>query len=151
MAIQSRIIPSQRRAVVLLSGGLDSYTAAAIAKTEGFQLYALTIRYGQRHVREIDAARRVAAALAVERHIELDVDLSAFGGSALTGDIPVPKNRAISNTEIPSTYVPARNTRSTPARPFQPSQPRTCSSALLIEIDSAGGRFMRIPLRGQAI
>ena len=110
MAIQSRIIHSQRRAVVLLSGGLDSYTAAAIAKTEGFQLHALTIRYGQRHAREIEAARRVAAALTVERHIELDVDLSAFGGSALTGDIPVPKNRAISNTEIPSTYVPARNT-----------------------------------------
>jgi 7-cyano-7-deazaguanine synthase len=96
--------------VVLLSGGLDSYTAAAIAKTEGFQLHALTIRYGQRHLLEIEAARRVAAALAVERHIELDVDLSAFGGSALTGDIPVPKNRAISKTEIPSTYVPARNT-----------------------------------------
>jgi 7-cyano-7-deazaguanine synthase len=90
MAIQSRIIPSQRRAVVLLSGGLDSYTVAAIAKADGFQLYALTIRYGQRHVLEIDAARRVAPALAVERHIELDVDLSAFGGSALTGDIPVP-------------------------------------------------------------
>jgi len=97
-------------AVVLLSGGLDSYTAAAIAKVEGFQLYALTVRYGQRHVREIAAARDVAAALGVERHIELDVDLSAFGGSALTGDIPVPKDRAISSTDIPPTYVPARNT-----------------------------------------
>jgi len=97
-------------AVVLLSGGLDSYTAAAIAKGEGFQLYALTVRYGQRHVREIAAARDVAAALGVERHIELDVDLSAFGGSALTGDGPVPKDRAISSTDIPPTYVPARNT-----------------------------------------
>jgi len=97
-------------AVVLLSGGLDSYTAAAIAQAEGFQLYALTVRYGQRHAREIEAARRVASALGVERHIELDVDLSAFGGSALTGDIPVPKDRAISSTDIPPTYVPARNT-----------------------------------------
>src|SRR5689334_15600035 len=97
-------------AVVLLSGGLDSYTAAAVAKAEGFQLYALTVRYGQRHVREIEAARSVASALGVERHIELDVDLSAFGGSALTGDIPVPKDRAISSTDIPPTYVPARNT-----------------------------------------
>jgi 7-cyano-7-deazaguanine synthase len=98
------------RAVVLLSGGLDSYTAAAIAKAEGFQLYALTVRYGQRHAREIDAARDVASALGVARHIELGVDLSAFGGSALTGDIPVPKDRAISSTDIPPTYVPARNT-----------------------------------------
>ena len=101
---------SQIPAVVLLSGGLDSYTAAAIAKADGFQLYALTVRYGQRHVREIEAARNVASALGVERHIELDVDLSAFGGSALTGDIPVPKDRAISSTDIPPTYVPARNT-----------------------------------------
>ena len=81
------------RAVVLLSGGLDSYTAAAIAKAEGFELYALTVRYGQRHARELDAARKVASAVGVARHIELDVDLSAFGGSALTGDIPVPKDR----------------------------------------------------------
>jgi 7-cyano-7-deazaguanine synthase len=112
MTAQSRITnpKSQTPAVVLLSGGLDSYTAAAIAKVEGFQLYALTVRYGQRHVREIEAARNVAAALRVERHIELGVDLSAFGGSALTGDIPVPKDRAISSTDIPVTYVPARNT-----------------------------------------
>jgi 7-cyano-7-deazaguanine synthase len=96
--------------VVLLSGGLDSYTAAAIALEEGFRLYALTIRYGQRHVREIEAARAVAQALGVERHVELDVNLSAFGGSALTSDIPVPKDRPISTTDIPSTYVPARNT-----------------------------------------
>jgi 7-cyano-7-deazaguanine synthase len=112
MAAQSQIINHTRRipAVVLLSGGLDSYTAAAIGKAEGFHLYALTVRYGQRHAREIVAARRVASALGVERHIELDVDLSAFGGSALTGDIPVPKDRAISSTDIPPTYVPARNT-----------------------------------------
>ena len=97
-------------AVVLLSGGLDSYTAAAIARAEGLRLFALTLRYGQRHAAEIDAARRVAASLAVARHVELDVDLSTFGGSSLTTDTPVPKDRAIIPTEIPSTYVPARNT-----------------------------------------
>jgi 7-cyano-7-deazaguanine synthase len=97
-------------AVVLLSGGLDSYTAAAIARDEGFDLYALTIRYGQRHAHEIHAARAVAANLGVVRHVELDVDLRAFGGSSLTSDAPVPKDRPIESTEIPSTYVPARNT-----------------------------------------
>ena len=97
-------------AVVLLSGGLDSYTAAAIARAEGFRLFALTIRYGQRHMRELEAARVVAASLGVERHIELDVDLSAFGGSSLTTDAPVPKDRSLTARDIPSTYVPARNT-----------------------------------------
>ena len=97
-------------AVVLLSGGLDSYTAAAIAREAGFRLHALTIRYGQRHVRELESARAVARWLQVARHIELDVDLSAFGGSSLTSDIPVPKDRPIDPDEIPSTYVPARNT-----------------------------------------
>ena len=98
-------------AVVLLSGGLDSYTAAAIARADGFRLFALTVRYGQRHAAEIDAARRVAAALEVARHVELDVGLSTFGGSSsLTTDAPVPKGRQIDATEIPSTYVPARNT-----------------------------------------
>ncbi len=97
-------------AVVLLSGGLDSYTAAAIARSQGFRLFALTIRYGQRHAMEIDASRAVAARLEVARHVELDVDLSAFGGSSLTSDTPVPKDRAIIPDEIPSTYVPARNT-----------------------------------------
>jgi len=101
---------SARSAVLLLSGGLDSYTAGAIAKDEGFRLHALTVRYGQRHVREIESARAVAAALSVARHIELDVDLSAFGGSSLTSDAPVPKDRRIDATDIPSTYVPARNT-----------------------------------------
>lgn len=97
-------------AVVLLSGGLDSYTAGAMMRTEGFRLYALTVRYGQRHAREVEAARAVAAALGVERHVELDVNLAAFGGSSLTTDAPVPKDRPIDPTEIPSTYVPARNT-----------------------------------------
>ena len=97
-------------AIVLLSGGLDSYTAAAMARAEGFRLFALTIRYGQRHVREIEAARTVAAWLRVERHIELDVDLAAFGGSSLTSAAPVPKDRPANLQDIPSTYVPARNT-----------------------------------------
>jgi 7-cyano-7-deazaguanine synthase len=95
--------------VVLLSGGLDSYTAAAILKHEGYRLSALSVRYGQRHVRELESARRVAAALGVERHLELAVDLSRVGGSALTGNINVPKDRAIDD-QIPVTYVPARNT-----------------------------------------
>jgi 7-cyano-7-deazaguanine synthase len=99
-----------KNAVVLLSGGLDSYTAAAIVRAEGFRLYALTVSYGQRHAREIAAARAVAAALRVERHVELDVNLGAFGGSSLTTDAPVPKDRPLDPAEIPSTYVPARNT-----------------------------------------
>jgi 7-cyano-7-deazaguanine synthase len=98
------------RAVVLLSGGLDSYTAAAIAKSDGFSLCALTIQYGQRHAREIEAARRVGRALAVERHLELPIDLRAIGGSALTSDVAVPHDRDLASSEIPSTYVPARNT-----------------------------------------
>ncbi len=98
-----------QRAIVLLSGGLDSATAAAVARREGFELYALTVRYGQRHEREIEAARRVAAALGVARHVELDVDLAAFGGSSLTGAGDVPKGRSIEANAIPSTYVPARN------------------------------------------
>jgi 7-cyano-7-deazaguanine synthase len=101
-----------RRAVVLLSGGLDSYTAAAIVKHQGFELYALTVVYGQRHAAEIRAARAVARALAVANHIEVPIDLRAIGGSALTADIPVPRDRdlASSSTGIPMTYVPARNT-----------------------------------------
>jgi 7-cyano-7-deazaguanine synthase len=97
-------------AVVLLSGGLDSYTAAAMARAEGFRLNALTIRYGQRHAKEIEAARAVAAWLGVARHVEVEVGLSVFGGSSLTTEEPVPKDRPIDPTEIPSTYVPARNT-----------------------------------------
>jgi 7-cyano-7-deazaguanine synthase len=98
------------RAIVLLSGGLDSYTSAAIAKADGFTLNALTILYGQRHAREIESARAVARALGIERHLELPIDLRAIGGSALTSDIPVPRDRDLSATDIPSTYVPARNT-----------------------------------------
>ena len=97
-------------AVVLLSGGLDSYTAAAIARSDGFRLHALTVAYGQRHAREIEAAREVARSLGVARHVEIAVDLSTFGGSSLTSDLPVPKDRPIDPSEIPSTYVPARNT-----------------------------------------
>ena len=100
-----------KRAVVLLSGGLDSYTAAAIAKAEGYELYALSIRYGQVHAREVEAARAVAKDLGVVRHAELAVDLASFGGSALVGDGAIPKDRALEHdTAIPSTYVPARNT-----------------------------------------
>jgi 7-cyano-7-deazaguanine synthase len=99
-----------RPAVVLLSGGLDSYTAGAIAKSEGFSLYALTVDYGQRHVREIESARLVARALDVARHLELAVDLRAIGGSALTTDEAVPRDRDLAAPGIPSTYVPARNT-----------------------------------------
>ena len=98
------------QAVVLLSGGLDSYTAAAIAKSEGFSLSALTVQYGQRHAAELQAARNVAAALGVERHLELAIDLRAIGGSALTSDAGVPRDRDVMAPGIPITYVPARNT-----------------------------------------
>ena len=97
------------KAVVLLSGGLDSYTAAAIARDEGYELFALTASYGQVHGRELSAARRIAATLGVRRHLELAVDLASIGGSALTGSAPVPKDRAPAAV-IPPTYVPARNT-----------------------------------------
>jgi 7-cyano-7-deazaguanine synthase len=99
------------RAVVLLSGGLDSATAAALARREGFELFALTVRYGQVHAVEIDAARRVAHSLGIAHHVELDVDLSAFGGSALLRKPTSPiTNNPITNSPIPPTYVPARNT-----------------------------------------
>ena len=99
------------RAVVLLSGGLDSYTAAAVAKRDGFELYTLSINYGQRHVQELEASGVVARALVVQRHLELELDLSRIGGSALTSDqIDVPKDQPIDPDVIPSTYVPARNT-----------------------------------------
>jgi 7-cyano-7-deazaguanine synthase len=99
------------KAIVLLSGGLDSYTAAALAARKGYALYALTVRYGQVHLCEVAAARRVARALGVARHVEIDVDLAAFGGSSLLGDGEIPKDRSLDGaTAIPSTYVPARNT-----------------------------------------
>ena len=102
-------------AVVLLSGGLDSTTVLAIARSEGFDVHALTFNYGQRHSAEIDAARRIARNAGVVRHHVVEIDHTLFGGSALTADIPVPKDRDLrpsSRTakEIPVTYVPARNT-----------------------------------------
>jgi len=97
-------------AVLLLSGGLDSFTAGAMARADGYALYALTVRYGQVHAREVEAARSAAAALGVVRHVELDVNLAAFGGSALVGDGAIPKDRPLYGGGIPSTYVPARNT-----------------------------------------
>lgn len=97
-------------AVVLLSGGLDSYTAAAVAGRDGFTLNALSVRYGQRHVQELEAARAIGASLGVERHLELEVDLTRIGGSALTSGTPVPKDQPIDPSRIPVTYVPARNT-----------------------------------------
>ena len=98
------------KAVLLLSGGLDSYTAGAIARADGCELYALTIRYGQVHAREVEAARAVAKALGVARHLELDVPLATIGGSALVGDGAIPKDRSTDTADIPPTYVPARNT-----------------------------------------
>jgi len=100
------------RAVVLLSGGLDSATTLAIAKAEGFEPYALTFRYGQRHAAELEAAHEVARRLGAVGHVEAEIDLRLFGGSALTADLAVPKGRAIEEMSagIPVTYVPARNT-----------------------------------------
>ncbi len=104
--------PEIRRAVVLLSGGLDSATAAAVAKAEGFRLHALTVDYGQRHRFEIEAARRVGRALGVEEHVLISCDLRSIGGSALLGTCDVPKDRSDErmSQDIPPTYVPARNT-----------------------------------------
>ncbi len=100
------------RAVVLLSGGMDSATAGAVARHQGFELYALSFRYGQRHAAELEAAGRVAKWLGARRHVVLDIDLRAFGGSALTGDLEVPKDTPLERIgdRIPATYVPARNT-----------------------------------------
>ena len=100
------------KAVVLLSGGMDSATTAAVALSRGFDVHALTFRYGQRHHAELDAARRVAERLGISRHVVLDIDLRAFGGSALTGDLPIPKDTPLAEIghRIPATYVPARNT-----------------------------------------
>jgi 7-cyano-7-deazaguanine synthase len=100
------------KAVVLLSGGMDSTTVAAIAQREGFEVHALSVRYGQRHAVELDAASRVAQRLGIHDHVVIDLDLRAFGGSALTADQPVPKDTPMAEigTGIPATYVPARNT-----------------------------------------
>jgi 7-cyano-7-deazaguanine synthase len=101
-----------RPAVVLLSGGLDSTTTLAIAKSEGFAVHALTFRYGQRHSPEIDAAKRIASKVGAKQHVVADIDLRIFGGSALTADVAVPKGRSVDEMSdgIPVTYVPARNT-----------------------------------------
>jgi len=101
-----------RKAVVLLSGGLDSTTALAIASAEGFEIYAISFQYGQRHGLEIESARKVAAAAGVAKHLVVDFDMRAIGGSALTDEIAVPKDRLDNEApaEIPVTYVPARNT-----------------------------------------
>lgn len=101
-----------KKAVVLLSGGLDSTTVLAIAKAQGFEPYALSFRYGQRHSIELASAQRVATAMQVSEHVIADINLRAFGGSALTADIAVPKGRdtATMEADIPITYVPARNT-----------------------------------------
>lgn len=104
--------PHAGPAVLLLSGGLDSTTLLAIARSEGHAVHALTFRYGQRHGHEVEAARRVAAILGVSRHVVVDIDLRVFGGSALTADVEVPKDRPMTEVGagIPVTYVPARNT-----------------------------------------
>lgn len=101
-----------KRAVVLLSGGLDSTTTLAIAKSEGFIPYALSFRYGQRHAIELEAAERIAASMGVAEHVIAEIDLRRFGGSALTADLEVPKGRdpRALGEGIPVTYVPARNT-----------------------------------------
>jgi 7-cyano-7-deazaguanine synthase len=102
----------QKKAVVLLSGGLDSTTAMALAKAEWYAVYGLSFRYGQRHAIELESARRVAQAMGVEKHLIVDIDMRAIGGSALTDDIEVPKERSSNamSSGIPVTYVPARNT-----------------------------------------
>jgi 7-cyano-7-deazaguanine synthase len=103
--------PPSHRAVVLASGGLDSTVTAAIAQQEGYELFFLTIAYGQRHAVEVDRARRIAAALGVAHHLVMNLDLQAIGGSALTGPAAVPKDRPGTERRrgIPSTYVPGRN------------------------------------------
>jgi 7-cyano-7-deazaguanine synthase len=100
-----------KKAVVLLSGGIDSATTLAIAKDSGYEVYAISFRYGQRHHFEIEAAKKIAIDMGVKRHFITDIDLTSFGGSALTDNIPVPKNGGIEDIgkEIPVTYVPARN------------------------------------------
>lgn len=102
----------RKRSVVLLSGGLDSATVAWLAASEGYDIFAMTFRYGQRHEVEVRSARSVAERLGVSRHVVVDIDLRTFGGSALTSELTVPKDRDVSQIgqEIPVTYVPARNT-----------------------------------------
>jgi 7-cyano-7-deazaguanine synthase len=112
MPTEKSISTEMKRAVVLLSGGLDSATVLAIARVQGYELYALSFSYGQRHIFELEAASRVAASIGVAGHRVAAIDLRVFGGSALTGDIDVPKGRSADDMAhgIPITYVPARNT-----------------------------------------
>lgn len=99
-----------KKAIVLSSGGIDSTTAMAMAKADGYEIYSISFRYGQRHYHELEAAKRIAIALGAKKHLVLDIDLSQIGGSALTDDIPVPKRRGETQMQdIPVTYVPARN------------------------------------------
>ena len=102
----------KKKAVVLTSGGLDSTTVAAVAKNEGYELYCLSFNYGQRHLQELESAKRVAEYFGAKKHLIIDIDLKIIGGSALTSDIEVPKHREEKEmiTKIPITYVPARNT-----------------------------------------
>src|SRR4051812_40265979 len=111
-ARSGRTVMHENNAVVLLSGGLDSTTVLAIAQADGYRVYALSFRYGQRHTVELEAAERIAADAGVARHVIADIDLRLFGGSALTSDIEVPKGRDADEMgdDIPVTYVPARNT-----------------------------------------
>ena len=103
---------SMKKAVILLSGGIDSATTLALAGSAGFDAYALSFCYGQRHSVELDAARRIAQSHPVARHLEVDIDLRSIGGSALTSDLAVPKHQRVDElgSDIPITYVPARNT-----------------------------------------
>ena len=112
IVVDAPMNPANPKAVVLLSGGLDSATTLAIAKSEGFRVFAMTFRYGQRHEAEVAASRRVAERLEVAQHLVVDIDLRTFGGSALTTDIAVPKGRDLGEMGqgVPITYVPARNT-----------------------------------------
>jgi 7-cyano-7-deazaguanine synthase len=105
-------MPNRPPAVILLSGGLDSATTLAIALSQGFDAFTISFRYGQRHAIEIQAARQIAAAMGVQRHVTCEIDLRTFGASALTADIAVPKSRSLDEMShnIPITYVPARNT-----------------------------------------
>src|SRR5512141_3259509 len=101
----------RKKAVLLLSGGLDSTTVLALATAENYEVHALSFSYGQRHASEIAAARKIAARYGVVQHVVADIDLRVFGGSALTADIDVPKDRSVDSThDVPVTYVPARNT-----------------------------------------
>jgi 7-cyano-7-deazaguanine synthase len=113
--LKSPLPPTAPPAVLLLSGGLDSTTVLAVAQHEGFAVHALSFRYGQRHAKEIEAAKTIARRAGVTQHRIIDIDLTVFGGSALTAPTPVPKDRDLSplsvqGKEIPVTYVPARNT-----------------------------------------